>query len=78
MIDKIERAITNYFYAEDMHEEFKDRPILRGLSKLICSAIPNALSLGAIYLFRNDPESLTASVGAIEAGRVWTKYTIRD
>lgn len=72
----MKKALRNYFLAEDLAE--RDSSLLSRLAQLACGSLPTVTSLGAIYEFRSDPESLLFALGAIENLRVWTRYNLSN
>lgn len=73
------KILTDYFLATDLKESLAKSSLprfIRNLGMYVSSKLPNLASLGAIYHFRQDPESLALSLGAIENLRVWTKYSL--
>lgn len=75
----MKKILTDYFLARDLKENLamSSQPkFIRNLAGYISSTLPNLASLSAIYHFRQDPESLALSLGAVENLRVWTKYSL--
>jgi hypothetical protein len=64
--------LRNYLLAEDV----KGNDFLSRSARLVLGSLPTLASLGAIYEFRSDPESIILTVGAVENLRVWTKYIV--
>ena len=72
-------VLRDYFLARDLKENLdgSSHPkFIQGLARYVSSTLPNLASLGAIYHFRQDPESLALSLGVVENLRVWTKYSL--
>lgn len=77
----MKKILRSYFLGEDIKENLEQSShprFIQGLARYVSSTLPNFASLGAIYQFREDPESLALSLGAIENLRVWVKYALSN
>lgn len=71
--------LDNYFFASDLSKNLEDSNHpnwVRSLGRYACSSLVNFASLGAVYHFRNEPESMLIALGVTENLRVWSKLAL--